>query len=148
MGTYKSMHVWVLPYGAYMSMYAHIWAYMSIYAHICAYIRIYEHICAYMSIYAHIWAYMRIYATLWHFCGRGRWRQPAWNHNWLWLWLKPIRDSTKSQFIKGGMGVPPINQVFPIWESWFFLIYLVWDLKNRIGHGQIIQKNLGEISVA
>ena len=49
----------------------------------------------------------RILTNLAIFWGRGRWRQPLWNHNWLWLWLKPICDSTQSQFIRGGMSTPP-----------------------------------------
>ena len=30
------------------------------------------------------------------------WRHKAGDHNWLWLWLEPIRDSTQSQFVSGG----------------------------------------------
>ena len=35
------------------------------------------------------------------------WRHKAGDHNWLWLWLEPIRDSTQSQSVWGGDGIPP-----------------------------------------
>ena len=61
------------------------------------------------------------WAILAIFWGRGRCRQPLWNHNWLWLWLKPICDSTQSQFIGGG------------WSIFFWIAFLSNNLQPRVG---------------
>ena len=50
-------------------------------------------------------------------------------------------------YIWGG-GIPLILTHSEACKTMFFLINRPWDLQNRILHGRIIWKNLGEISVS
>jgi len=54
---------------------------------------------AWMHAFMHSWMHGGMDACI-HACMAAR-RHRAGEHNWLWLWLEPIRDSTQSQSVWG-----------------------------------------------